>query len=57
MKEINLNEAYALNAVGVFTNKYEETVKVYSIPGYSLEICGGPHAGNTGELGLFKIVK
>lgn len=57
MKEMKLNEAYALNAVGVFTNKYEETVKVYSIPGYSLEICGGPHAGNTGELGLFKIVK
>ena len=57
MKEMKLNEAYALNAVGVFTNKYEETVKVYSIPGYSVEICGGPHAGNTGELGLFKIVK
>lgn len=57
MKEMKLNEAYALNAVGVFTNKYEETVKVYSIPGYSVEICGGPHACNTGELGLFKIVK
>lgn len=57
MKEMKLNEAYALNAVGVFTNKYEETVKVYFIPGYSVEICGGPHAGNTGELGLFKIVK
>lgn len=57
MKEMKLNEAYALNAVGVFTNKYEKTVKVYSIPGYSVEICGGPHAGNTGELGLFKIVK
>ncbi len=57
MKEMKLNEAYALNAVGVFTNKYEDTVKVYSIPGYSVEICGGPHAGNTGELGSFKIVK
>lgn len=57
MKEMKLNEAYALDAVGVFTNKYEETVKVYSIPGYSVEICGGPHAGNTGELGLFNIVK
>lgn len=53
MKEMKLNEAYALNAVGVFTNKYEDTVKVYSIPGYSVEICGGPHAGNTGELGSF----
>ena len=57
MKEMKLNEAYSLNAVGVFTNKYEDTVKVYSIPGYSVEICGGPHAGNTGELGSFKIVK
>lgn len=57
MKEMKLNEAYALNAVGVFTNKYEDTVKVYSIPGFSVEICGGPHAGNTGELGSFKIVK
>jgi len=57
MKEMKLNEAYALDAVGVFTNKYEETVKVYSIPGYSVEICGGPHAGNTGELGSIKIVK
>ncbi|WP_349670757.1 alanine--tRNA ligase [Lacrimispora sp.] len=57
MKEMKLNEAYALDAVGVFTNKYEETVKVYSIPDYSIEICGGPHAGNTGELGSFKIVK
>ncbi len=57
MKEMKLNEAYALGAVGVFTNKYEETVKVYSIPGYSVEICGGPHAGNTRELGSFKIVK
>jgi alanyl-tRNA synthetase len=57
MKEMKLEEAYGVGAVGVFTNKYEETVKVYFIPGYSVEICGGPHAGNTGDLGSFKIMK
>lgn len=57
MKEMKLEEAYGLGAIGVFTNKYEETVKVYSIPGYSVEICGGPHASNTGELGSFKIMR
>ena len=30
---------------------------MYSIPGYSKEICGGPHARNTKELGAFKILK
>ncbi len=57
MKEMAVEEAYQSGAIGVFTSKYEEKVKVYSIPGYSNEICGGPHAGNTGELGTFKIVK
>ena len=32
-------------------------VKVYTINGFSCEICGGPHAGNTGDLGRFKIKK
>jgi len=34
-----------------------EIVKVYIIPGYSKEICGGPHAKNTAELGKFTIIK
>ena len=34
-----------------------ETVKVYTIDGYSKEICGGPHAQRTGELKGFKILK
>lgn len=57
VKEMKLEDAYRLGAIGVFAGKYEENVKVYSIPGYSDEICGGPHAGNTGELGSFKIIK
>ena len=32
-------------------------VKTYSIGDFSREICGGPHAATTGELGKFKIVK
>jgi len=41
----------------VFEHKYGEKVKVYSMGDFSQEICGGPHAKNTGELGHFKIQK
>ena len=57
LEEIPLQEAYDSGAIGVFTGKYEDIVKVYTIPGYSKEICGGPHAKNTGELVSFKILK
>lgn len=57
MQEMSLDQAKAQNAVGVFESKYGETVKVYTIEGYSKEICGGPHAANTAELGKFRIVK
>ena len=57
LEEIPLKEAYDSGTIGVFTGKYEDIVKVYTIPGYSKEICGGPHAKNTGELVFFKILK
>ncbi|MCI8590004.1 MAG: alanine--tRNA ligase [Clostridiales bacterium] len=50
-------EAQASGALGFFKDKYNDVVSVYEIPGYSKEICGGPHAQNTAELGHFKIVK
>ncbi len=56
-KEMTLDEARAQNFVGVFGSKYGEQVKTYSIGEFSKEICGGPHANATGELGKFKIVK
>ena len=56
-EEMTPQEAYAAGAIGVFSDKYGNRVKVYSIPGYSKEICGGPHARNTGELRTFKILK
>lgn len=57
MEELPLKDAYEAGAIGVFSTKYEDVVKVYTIPGYSKEICGGPHAKNTGELVSFKILK
>ena len=50
-------EARARGAIGLFGNKYGERVKVYTMGDYSCEICGGPHAANTGDLGTFKIKK
>ncbi len=57
MKEISLEEARAAGFTGLFESKYGEVVKTYSIGDFSREICGGPHAATTGELGKFKIVK
>lgn len=56
-EEMSVKEAHKSGAIGIFDKKYDETVKVYEIPGYSKEICGGPHAKNTRELGKFTIIK
>jgi alanyl-tRNA synthetase len=56
-EEMVLDEARETGAIGIFDNKYGDRVKVYTIPGYSIEICGGPHASNTNELGKFIILK
>ena len=57
MKEMTLEEAKAQGFTGLFESKYGERVKTYSIGEFSKEICGGPHAARTGELGTFKIAK
>ncbi len=60
-EEMSVEEAKAKGAMGLFTQKYGEKVKVYTIGDsdhpFSREICGGPHVENTKELGRFKIVK
>ena len=58
MEEMTVEEAKKIGAIGLFGHKYDkEKVKVYSVGGYSKEICGGPHAANSADLGVFKIVK
>jgi alanyl-tRNA synthetase len=59
-REMSLGDAKKTGALGAFEQKYGERVKVYSIGSgqiFSAEICGGPHAERTGELGKFKILK
>ncbi len=56
-EEMSIDDAKRSGAVGLFGDKYGDIVKVYTTGGYSKEICGGPHAGRTGELGSFRIIK
>jgi alanyl-tRNA synthetase len=55
--EMSVAEAKAAGAMAVFGEKYGDVVKVYSVGDFSREICGGPHVGNVGELGRFRITK
>jgi len=57
VKEMTVEEARRIGAIGLFGDKYEEKVKVYAVGDFSQEICGGPHVVNTSDLGHFKIKK
>lgn len=56
-EETTVENAKKQGAIGLFGDKYGEKVKLYSMGDFSMEICGGPHAKTTGELGKFKIKK
>ena len=55
--EMTVEEAKEQGAIGLFESRYGERVRVYTMGDQSKEICGGPHAKSTGELGSFKIQK
>ena len=63
--ETDIMEKEAARAAGVegsFWEKYPEKVTVYRVKSaggavYSSELCGGPHVGNTRDMGRFRILK
>ena len=63
MEVMTLEEAKAAGARALFSNKYGESVKVYTIgrdaknDWFSKEVCGGPHVQHTAQIGEFKIQK
>ena len=56
IKEMSIDEAKAMGATALFSEKYGDTVRVVNMGGYSIELCGGTHLDNTAKVGPFRIV-